>query len=503
LIYSRQDKDIHTESSLLTPFNTTTGHPGTGKSTLVNQIKKTILEKDGCFIEGKFLKSTRPDTVLANALNNFFGSILASSNSGNTMHMSLRWRIHDVIGSGNNVLLEAIPNLRKLMSEDSDSSNNALPKVGARSGRSAMLGSSHRLPFLFCKLIGAIACKAHPLILFLDDLQWADEMTLDVMRMIMTDPDVHHFLFIGTYRDNEVNLSHLLMEKLSDLREQGINVINISVGAIEKECVNTLISEALCLPPALARPLSNVVHSKTGGIIMFLLRFLKSLNDESLLWFSLSARRWEFDLNKIRIKQISEDVVQHMTLTMTKLEKNMQMGLRTAACLGSNFDAEMLRRVKKEDDFDMETFLEKCVEDGYLISIDDTKKFAWTHDQVHQAAYELIPIAQRESFHLLLGSRLLMKSSSQEQGELLFYVVDNMNRGLKLLESSAQKYELSFLNLRAGERGKWMFVNAISALHSLFSVTNSLVLSFHDLFSYFIFSISLRIKILHHRFIIA
>ena len=150
---------------------------------------------------------------------------------------------------------------------------------------------------------------------------------------------------------------------------------------------------------------------------MFLLRFLKSLNDEGLLWFSLSSRRWEFDLNKIRIKQISEDVVQHMTLTMTKLEKNMQMGLRTAACLGSNFDAEILRRAKKEDDFDMETFLERCVEEGYLISIDDeSKKYAWTHDQVHQAAYELIPIAQRESFHLLLGSRLLIKSSKSEQG---------------------------------------------------------------------------------------
>lgn len=208
------------------------------------------------------------------------------------------------------------------------------------------------------------------------------------------------------------------------------------------------------MPPALARPLSNVIHSKTGGIIMFLLRFLKSLNDEGLLWFSLSSRRWEFDLNKIRIKQISEDVVQHMTLAMAKLEKNMQMGLRTAACLGSNFDAEILRRAKKEDDFDMEPFLEKCVEDGYLIRINDTKKFAWAHDQVHQAAYELIPISQRESFHLLLGSRLLMKSSSSERGELLFYVVDNMNRGLKILECTAQKYELAFLNLRAGERGK-------------------------------------------------
>ena len=218
--------------------------------------------------------------------------------------------------------------------------------------------------------------------------------------------------------------------------------------------MNTLISETLCLPPSLARPLSSVIHGKTGGIIMFLLRFLKSLNDEGLLWFSMSSRRWEFDLDKIRVKQISEDVVQHMTLTMTKLEKDMQLGLRTAACLGSNFDDEILRKAKTDDDFDMTTFLEKCVEDGYLISIADTKKYAWTHDQVHQAAYELIPIEQRESFHLLLGSRLLIKSSSSEQSELLFYVVDNMNRGVKLLESGSQKYELAFLNLRAGERGE-------------------------------------------------
>lgn len=209
------------------------GHPGTGKSTLVNQIKKPIQEKGGCFIEGKFLKSDRPDTVLSNALNNFFGSMVGSS-TGN-MHMSLRWRIHDAIGSGNSLLLEAIPNLRKLLAQENDTPSNAVSRQGAsRSGRSALLGSSHRLPFLFCKLIGAIACKAHPLILFLDDLQWADDMTLDVVRMIMTDPDVHHFLFVGTYRDNEVNLSHPLTEKLNDMKDQGINVVNISVGAIEK-----------------------------------------------------------------------------------------------------------------------------------------------------------------------------------------------------------------------------------------------------------------------------
>eukprot|EP00804_Cyclotella_cryptica_P027830 CCRYP_009244-RA/>CCRYP_009244-RA protein AED:0.13 eAED:0.13 QI:0/0.87/0.66/1/0.25/0.22/9/246/899 len=367
------------------------------------------------------------------------------------MQMSLRWRIHDAIGSGNNLLMDAIPNLRKLMAEetlttDTNDANSTRRKTNA------MLASSHRLKFMFCKLIGAISCKAHPLILFLDDLQWADEITLDVMRMILTDPDVNHFLLLGAYRDDEVSLSHPLTEKLNDLKQTDNNAVTIKIGPIEKECVNTLVAEALCLPPNLCRPLSNAIHTKTSGIIMFILRFLKSLNDEGLLWFSLSSRRWEFDLKKIRVKEISADVVQHMTLNMTRLDKNMQMGLKTAACLGSNFDAEILQKAKKEGDFDMDKFLEKCIEDGYLIGIDGSKQFAWAHDQVQQAAYELIPIEKRELFHLLLGSRLLMKSSSSETSKMLFFVVDNMNRGVKLLENRAQKQELAFLNLRAGER---------------------------------------------------
>ena len=138
----------------------------------MNQIKKPILEKDGCFIEGKFPKGTgsRPDTVLSNALNKFFGSI-NSSHPGN-MHMSMRWRIHDAIGSGNHVLMEAIPNLRKLMAQENDTlSARSRPVSPGGHGSSVMTTSSHRLPFLFCKLISAIACKAHPCVLFLDDLQ--------------------------------------------------------------------------------------------------------------------------------------------------------------------------------------------------------------------------------------------------------------------------------------------------------------------------------------------
>jgi len=208
-------------------------------------MKKPIRENQGCFIEGKFLKSTHPDIVLCNSLDNFFGSIIEKRSRWENMYISLRWRIHDAIGSGNTALMDAIPNLRKLMdgksSKESLSASQDDTSIG---GRSSIEGSNYRLPFLLCKLIGAIACKAHPCVLFLDDLQWGDEMTLEVIRMIMIDPDVHHFLFIGAYRDNEVSLSHPLMKKLHDLKKQGISIMNISVGAIEKGemlhmCYNT------------------------------------------------------------------------------------------------------------------------------------------------------------------------------------------------------------------------------------------------------------------------
>ena len=140
-----------------------------------------------CFIEGKFDKSARPDTVLASALNRFFGNIL-ETNTG-SVHMSMKWRIQDAIGSSSNdILLDILPNLQKWLSDNTSSSENLAPR--SMKG----IGSSHRLKFLFCKLIGAIACRAQPLVLHLDDLQWADDMTLDIIRMMMTDPEIRHFV---------------------------------------------------------------------------------------------------------------------------------------------------------------------------------------------------------------------------------------------------------------------------------------------------------------------
>jgi len=388
--------------------------------------------------------------VLTAALDTFFGILFDKSRDNPKQMMLLRWRIHDAIGSGSDALLNIIPNLQKLMTMGDEHNPSSHSTRGYNtSKRRGDIGI--RMKYLLVKLIGALSHRSHPLVLFLDDLQWADAMTLDVIRMIMTDPDIEHFLFIGCYRDSEVGLAHPLTSSLNDIQNQGTNVITIKLGQIEKECVNSLVSDALCLPPSLCVRLSTVVHRKTGGIVLFVLKFLKSLNEEGLLWFSMSSRRWEFDLNRIKVREISDDVVVHMTNQMNRLSKRMQAKLKCCACLGPCFDTEILRKAIRETDFNINSFLESSLEDGFFQHIVDDR-YKWAHDQVQQAAYELIPFASRESFHLLLGSRILVRASPTELGKLVYFIVDNMNRGSRLLESSDQKIELARLNLRAGEK---------------------------------------------------
>jgi len=193
-----------------------------------------------------------------------------------------------------------------------------------------------------------------------------------------------------------------------------------------------------------------VVHQMTGGIIMFILRLLTSLNDEGLVWYSMSSNRWMFDLEKIEMKELSEDVVQHMTEHMSHLPRKIQMGLKLCACLGPSFDAAVLEKARQGTDIG-DDFLESCVDHGFLQAKNDST-YTWSHDQIQQAAYELIPLQQREKFHLLIGSRLFLTTSPVEMNAFIFCIVDNINRGSNLLVSAEQKYEVATLNLKAGEK---------------------------------------------------
>jgi predicted ATPase len=438
----------------------------TRKSCLIRQIKEPLSRVNGYFIEGKFNQRARPDFVIASALDHFLQHVLETSNDGHDDDDANKAQLHQVqlhhlqrsirnaVGSsGIQVLMESIPSLRALAFEDGDkeSSTSASSTVACASPSVASAHGLRRFKLLICKLIGALSSSSHPVVLFLDDLQRADEATLDVIEMIMVDPDIQYFLFLGCYRDNEVDEGHPLSVKLRNIQEQGVCITSIRLGPIEKECTVNLVSETLSLPPRLCQSLSLAVYGKTGGIILFFINFLTSLAQDGMLWYSLGSKRWEYNIDLIQQKDISDDVVQHMTQQMTHQSPLMQMGLKIAACLGTGFLGAHFQRVTDLTPEGAGSFLESAVEMAFLQRT-TTENYMWVHDQVQQAAYEMIPINKRESFHLLLGSRLYLRTPLEDLDDLLFTIAGNMNYGLRHIYHPLQKIEVAHLNLKAGEK---------------------------------------------------
>ncbi len=310
---------------------------------------------------------------MTSALDALFADMIAVSNESDSSQ-AMRKRIRDAFGCENR-LYEAIPQL--LVFVEGVSSSSLPPPI---------LGSnkSNQMEFMLCRLICAIASDETPVIIYLDDLQWADQATLDLIGMLMLDPSIEHFGILGCYRDNEVDRRHPLFGLLEAVR-QNVNLTSIHVGPIERECVNSIVSDALCLPPSLCRPLSAVVHQKAGGVILFIVRFLNLLNKQGYLVFCLKSRRWTWDLEKIKARRVSDDVVVHTTLQMNSLPKPIQTGLMSAACLGSNFNGSILRGTIEDKEFDVESFVESS-KDGGFIEESGPGSYRWTHDQIQQAA---------------------------------------------------------------------------------------------------------------------
>jgi len=415
------------------------GCPGAGKSTSVNEVKSRFRGEDLLLIEVKFNKFSRPDSVLTSALNSIFANMVATSNASNALQ-SMKQRICDAF-EYENELYDAIPQLLVFLQGGSFVSNSP-PIFGGK--------KSNQLEFMLCRLIGAIASDEIPVVLYLDDLQWADQATLDLIGMLMLDPNIQHFGILGCYRDNEVDRRHPLFGLLEAVRLNGIDLTEIHVGPIERESVNSIVSDALCLPPSLCRPLSTVIHQKAGGVILFVIRFLNSLNKQGHLVYCLESRRWTWDLEKIKSERVSEDFVVHTTLQMNSLPKPFQTGLMIAACLGSNFNGPILRKAIEENELEVDSFI-KSGKDGGYIEESESGSYRWTHDQIQQAAYNLILPTQRESFHYHLGRRLLKNSANCDMnGDFLFMIVENMNRGTDLKLNRDEMTQLARLNLQAG-----------------------------------------------------
>ncbi len=414
------------------------GYSGVGKSSLVNELHKVLVPQRGLFAAGKFDQYKRdvPYATLAQAFQTLVRQILVMSEA-DVDH----WRhaLVEALGANSQLMVNLIPELEFVIGKQPPVAD--LPPQEARG----------RFQLVFRRFLGAFATAEHPLALFLDDLQWLDTATLELLERLITDPEVRHVLLIGAYRDNEVTSSHPLMRTLDAIREAGTRTQEIVLAPLSLDDVHRLVVEALRCSRKSVGPLAQLVHEKTGGNPFFAIQFLTALAEEGLLLFDW-ASGWIANLGRIHAKGYSDNVVDLMLEKLRRLPPHTQAALHQLASLGNTAGIATLSTVFGHSEDEIHTALLDAVHTGLILRLEAS--YAFPHDRIQDAAYALIPESERPEVHLRIGRALLASLTADGLAEHLFDVASQLNRGSALLIDHGEKVQVAAINLRAGRKAK-------------------------------------------------
>ncbi|MEG4117324.1 AAA family ATPase [Microcoleus sp. N9_B4] len=438
------------------------GYSGIGKSSLVYEVDKPIVGARGYFLSGKFdqFKRNIPYASLIQAFQGLMRQLLTENSTQIAMWKA---KILEALGANGQIIIDVIPEVEKIIDPQA-----AVPTLGPTE-------SQNRFNRLFQKFIQVFSQAEHPLVLFLDDLQWADSASLKLIQLIMTDPDSKYLLLIGAYRDNEVSPTHPLIYTLEQIQNTNAVVNNIILQALEISHVNQLVSETLRSQISEVLPLAELVFKKTQGNPFFLTQLLQSLYQDKLLSFDFDRVCWQWDIQQLQGIDISDNVVELMVSQIQKLSSQTQKVLKLAACIGDKFSLEVLAIANKKSQSETARDLWEALQAGFVIPLNNSYKipllfesetstensteqfdviYKFLHDRVQQASYSLIPDDQKKETHLKIGQLLLHSITPEEQKENIFILVNQLNYGSDLLTLESEKYELAELNLIAGKKAK-------------------------------------------------
>jgi PAS domain S-box-containing protein len=423
----------------VTEFVLVSGYSGVGKSSVVNELHKVLVPPRGLFAAGKFDQYKRdvPYATLAQAFQMLVRQILVKSEADLD-----QWRraLLEALGPNGQLMVNLIPELEFVIGEQPPVAD--LPPQEARG----------RFQLVFRRFICAFATAEHPLALFLDDLQWLDTATLELLERLVTDPDVRHLLLIGAYRDNEVSSSHPLMRTLTAIRSAGARTQEIVLAPLGLDDVGRLTSDSLHCPRNSVGPLARLIYEMTGGNPFFVIQFITELEEEGLLRFESSVAAWHWDVERIAAKGYTANVVDLMVGKLGRFPKATRESLKQLACLGSSAEFELLQTVYEDSREGTHDQLWEAVRAGLVLRTETCYRFL--HDRVQEAAYSLIPEQHRAQTHLRIG-RILAESTPPERlEEAVFDIVDQLNRGSSLITEIREREQAAELNLLAGMRAK-------------------------------------------------
>src|SRR5262245_43395355 len=411
------------------------GYPGTGKTSLIQELYQPILSQKGYFISGKFDQVGRnvPFAALIQAFRGLVQQLLTESEERLAV-----WReqLSRVLGPNGGLLAEVIPEIELVIGKQPTP-----PALGATE-------ALNRFQLVFQNFVGALAQREHPLVVFLDDLQWADSATLSLLQPLLTSLDIQFLFLIGAYRDNEVDAGHPLARTLNTLESAGARLYHTSLGPLELPDLTHFIRDTLQGELSASEPLARLIIEKTGGNPFFVIQFLKTLKEEGFLEFQQKDGRWTCHMEAVRRAGMTDNVIDLMTQKIRRLSKESQHALNLAACIGNMFDLDTLAIVSQQPVKTAAENLRAALEEGLVLpatppyadfsdqepnpALRTPPSYMFLHDRVQQAAYALVPDQQKPLVHLTVGRLLLRRWDRDTADENVFDVVHHLNLGSSL-----------------------------------------------------------------------
>ncbi|GBE93200.1 trifunctional serine/threonine-protein kinase/ATP-binding protein/sensor histidine kinase [Nostoc cycadae] len=436
------------------------GFSGIGKTAIVNEVHKPIVRQQGYFIKGKYDQFNRniPFSAFVQAFRDLIGQFLTESD---IKIQQWKHKILEAVGENGQVIIDVIPELEIIIGQQ--------PPAIDLSG----IAAQNRFNLLFQKFTQVFTSAEQPLVIFLDDLQWADSASLKLIQILMA--DTGRLLIIGAYRDNEVSSGHIILLTLSEIQKTSATIQTINLTPLNQLQTNYLVADTIKCPKNLAWDISALIYQKTQGNPFFATQFLKALHQENIIKFNLELGCWQCDIAQVKTQAVTDDIVTFMVFQLRKLLPATQYILQLAACIGNQFDLATLAIVLEQSEVETAANLWGALQEGLILPISDVYKFyqgednqqlglsninkqlakyKFLHDRVQQAAYLLIPHEQKQTTHYQIGRLLLQKIDPAAREERIFEIVNQLNHGIALINQQTQRDELAELNLIACRKAK-------------------------------------------------
>ncbi|MDJ0679679.1 MAG: AAA family ATPase [Xenococcaceae cyanobacterium MO_167.B52] len=420
------------------------GESGMGKTSVIYEATQSIVKQKGYFIAGKFeqLKSNIPYFAIIQAFRTLVQQLLIEASDRLQIWQD---RILSVVGTNGKVITDILPELELIIGSQPE-----IPQLPAKE-------TQNRFNTVFEKFIGVFIHQEHPLVLFLDDLQWADSASLKLLALLLGNVNSQYLLIIGAYRDNEINSAHPLIQTIDKIQEN-VLISNIVLEPLTLDDVNQLLVDTLNCQESQSLSLARFLWQRTHGNPFFLNQLLQTIYTEKLITFDFNSLSWQWNIKEIQATPITTNynVLELVARNLKKLPQTSQHVLKLAACIGNQFDLAVLAIAYDQSQDKIAQELGHPLQTGMILLVEDKPNpcYQFLHDRVQQAAYSLLDEESKVVTHLKIGRFLLQKTAPEEIEEKIFSFVNHLNLGRKLISENSFIYCLAELNLIAGKKAK-------------------------------------------------